>query len=139
VNSRKGAFRLWAVTSIIWSASVGYLAFENLVVPAERVAEYEAQAAYDAHIKKLQDACFEKRKDEPELGNPFDCFDGSHASLPTLSDGYPDDWTPAKQPIKWNWRDFLPYILDSFAFPLGAIAAWFVGLWIVRGFREPQI
>ena len=124
MNLRKGFLRLWIVASAVWVGTVGYFAFENVIVPAKGYAR----------LAMMQNACAVERRAKPELGNPFDCFTEPVTKLPGLNDGDPDDWIPAdatgRPPGVWG------YIVVAASFPLGMVVAWLAGRWIIFGFLE---
>jgi hypothetical protein len=62
MNWRRGLFRLWLVGSIVWTGLASWHVYDRTLTARERASR--------------QAACVDERRRKPELGNPFDCFDG---------------------------------------------------------------
>ena len=104
---RRGLLRLWLLVSVLWIGVVGWIAYYGAVVPRQAAA--------------AQVACFEARKVDSTLGNPFDCFDGASS----------------------KFADLVPWSSDIMKYGTWAIAPVFATLllglsiaWVLAGFRR---
>jgi hypothetical protein len=98
--------RLWLLMSVLWVGAVGWIAYYSAVVPRQAAA--------------AQGACFEARKLDSNLGNPFDCFDGA---------------SPFSDLIPWS-SDIIKYSTLAF---VPVVAMLVLGLsigWVLAGFRR---
>jgi len=68
--------------------------------------------------------CADARDANPQLGNPFDCFDRLSGTL-TASNLLPFGSSVAV------------CCALAVAFPLGTLVVFFVSAWVIRGFRKP--
>ena len=106
MNWRRGLIRLWLLVSVLWVGFVASIAYYGAVVPRQAAA---AQAG-----------CFEARKLDGNLGNPFGCF---------------DDASPFADLIPWS-SDLFKYGALAFA---PVVTMLVLGLsigWILAGFRR---
>jgi len=98
MNWRRGTFRLLIVASICWGGVVGWTSYQELLVRP-------------AIVKAATDKCFDQRKTDPSLVNPFDCID--------------PDLAPAKY-----WP-----MLELLIMPIAAaFIGWFAMVWAFAGF-----
>jgi hypothetical protein len=125
LNWRRGLLRLWLVASVAWVIGVSWFGYVNVIVPRNKAAS--------------EHACFEVRRSNPKLGNPFDCFEGNTTPAPPA--GFVPD--PPRRTIAFD--DLIPlsaysnYILIAF---LPVIAVLILGLavvWVVAGFRRTNM
>jgi hypothetical protein len=106
VNWRRGAFRVWLVASVLWVAVASWMTYERSIAPRGLAA--------------AQQKCFDARKADRVLGNPFDCFTGGVRFDHLI-------------PLSTVARD---YITLAFVPVLVALLSWLIGAWIVAGFRS---
>jgi hypothetical protein len=66
MNWRRGLFRLWLAASVLWVFFQGWGLYEDEFVPRQSAAS----------VAK----CLQDRKENPTLGNPFDCFDNARGN-----------------------------------------------------------
>ncbi len=101
---RRGFFRLWIAASLLWAGFAGW-------------SVYQATAGARAAD---QSACVELRKAQPQLGNPFDCFDAGMEFGDLLPPGT-------------RIREFAVLTLPPV---IGAFVLGVAVMWIAAGFRE---
>lgn len=106
MNWTRGLVRLWLVASILWAALVGWIAYESAVVPRLAAAN--------------QESCFQSRKADSTLGNPFDCFDSGGMSFADL--------VPRS-------TDIVTYSAWVLIPPLALLFLGFMIKWVLAGFR----
>jgi hypothetical protein len=103
---RRGLLRLWLLISAIWIGLVAWIAYYNAVVPRQAAAAYNA--------------CFEARKADSTLGNPFGCFDGA---------------SPFADLVPWS-SDIIKYGTWAFAPVIATLVLGFSIAWVLAGFRR---
>jgi hypothetical protein len=107
MNWKRGLFRLWLLLSICWVGLRGWDFYEGVLVP-----RWSAASAQE---------CFEARKDNPALGNPFGCFDGVENHF--------TDLIPLGRAISQS--------MAMIAFPPVAVFLFgYVLFWVSHGFRS---
>jgi hypothetical protein len=102
MNWRRGLFRLWFVLSVFWFTAVAVIAFEDESLRRQQLAE--------------QAACSDRRAADPNLGDPFGCFDAETKDVPWTTYG--------------AWA-VLP--------PLSALGLGAVARWVMRAFGIPRL
>lgn len=107
MNWSRGLFRVWVMVSICWMVYVGWSGYQNIVRPRDLAAAL----------------CADQRRQNPTLGNPFDCFDALHAARL-------GDLTPIGQAVA-------QYVGLALGGPAGLLGIGLVGIWIGAGFRQP--
>jgi hypothetical protein len=112
MNVRRGMFRIWVVISLAWICGVSCASYVSISSKRGWVIE--------------EQKCFDERTANPNLGLPGDCL-GPHDMF---SDLLPRPEVPALGP------SILSYVPVAATPPLVIMAMWFVGTWIVSGFRR---
>jgi|SRR5580700_4849520 hypothetical protein len=99
MNWRRGLLRLWLVASLLWIGFLGWIGYERHVLLS----------------------CFNHRKANPSLGNPFDCFPAT---------GFPeyDYLVPAG-------AKFYDYFIAAFVPIMGTLIIGMIVAWVASGFR----
>jgi hypothetical protein len=100
---RRGLLRLWLLGSALWVGVVAWIAYYSVVVPRQAAA-----------------TCFETRKADSTLGNPFDCFDSA---------------SPFADLIPWS-SDIMKYGTWAFAPVVATLVLGLSIAWVLAGFRR---
>lgn len=122
MNWRRGFIRLWLALSVLWLMGVSWVGYFEVIAPRNKAAS--------------EHACFETRKSNRAMGNPFDCFDGNTtpapptgfvAERPTRDIAF-DDLVPLSAYLTYLMIAFLPVIIVL-------LLGWAIA-WIIGGFRK---
>ena len=122
MNWRRGLLRLWLIASVFWIIGVSWFGYANVIMPRNKAAS--------------ENACFEARRLDAALGNPFDCFAGNTTPAPLA--GFIAD-TPRRViafddliPLSAYWHYIPIAFLPVFVVLILGMATG----WIFAGFRR---